>query len=174
MIRRIALHYMGPLVVAAMLAAPAVSAAGPCYARNVVLHLQQYMIHLAPAEPRCVAVGGTFEVRLPQGNSVTPAVGDVTVHEKSAGGVQIRGSNDPDANVVVVSVDGTAAAGTEVAYLVEIRGVGKLDPVVRVVGGGELRSARWNAYVDMLSADLGMTLEEASELNREFGETAAQ
>ena len=45
---------------------------------------------------------------------------------------------------------------------------------MRVVGGGELRSARWNAYVDMLSADLGMTLEEVSELNREFGETAAQ
>lgn len=138
-----------------------------CSANQVKLHLDQNRIHITPPEAKCVTVPGSFtiDVKSP-GSTVDPAVGEVTVHEKPSSDLTISGTNDPDPDVVVVNVSGTA--GGSHGYVVEIAGHGMLDPEVRVVTRFAAMEAQVRAAESLLDEELGLSLQDFEELLREY------
>jgi hypothetical protein len=129
------------------------------------LTVDEYRLSLNNKKPICVAVPGTFKIviRQPANSTVTIGAGDVTVTAKASTGLTINGSNTAPVNKVTVTVDGDADIDDEFGFWINVNGVGKLDPKVRVVGSSTMLNLKSQEFYDTLDT-LNLTLEDANKL----------
>jgi hypothetical protein len=140
-----------------------------CVPVNPKLWIDKYRLELKEQQPICVTMPGEFEIRIhqPGNSSVAIDIGDVTVHEKAEGGPTIRGVNDPTVNKVVVSVGGDPNEydpGDDFDFYIEVKGVGILDPRVRIVDTDTLAARKYRAIEELLDELFSMTIDEFRNL----------
>jgi hypothetical protein len=124
-----------------------------------------YELSLNEKKPICVTVPGEFKIKIhnPQSSGVSVGAGDATVGGKSTGGITINGSNDAPVNKITVVLNGTADLGDEFEFWINVEGVGKLDPKVKVVDNDLMMALKSEWYYGALNT-LGLSIEEANEL----------
>lgn len=106
---------------------------------SLKLTVDQYHLDLNDKKPICVTSPGTFKIVIHQPGNSTVTVG--------AGGQ----SDD------------------EFAFLIDVKGVGVLDPKVRVIPSTQLMKLRSDTFYDVLDT-LGLTLEDINKLAPPQGE----
>jgi hypothetical protein len=132
---------------------------------DLKLTVDENQLSLNDKKPICITVPGTFKIVIHQpGNAtVTIGAGDVTVSAKASTGLTISGNNNAPVNKITVTVDGEADIDDEFGFWINVDGVGKLDPKVRVVGSSTMLNLQAQDFYDTLDT-LGLTLEDANEL----------
>jgi len=138
----------------------------PCAGLNSLkLTVDEYHLSLNDKRPICITLPGTFKIVIhqPGNSSVTVGAGDATVSAKESTGLTIEGNNNAPVNKITVMVSGQADPGDEFAFWIDVKGVGKLDPKVRVVGSPEMLRLKSEAFYDALDT-LDLTLEDANKL----------
>ncbi|NQV86904.1 MAG: hypothetical protein HQ492_07500 [Woeseiaceae bacterium] len=138
---------------------------------SLKLTVDQYHLDLNDKRPICVTSPGTFKIVIHQpGNStVTVGAGDVTVSAKETTGVTIDGNNNAPLNKITVNVGAGGLPDDEFAFLIDVKGVGVLDPKVRVIPSSQLMKLRSDTFYDVLDT-LGLTLEDTNKLAPPQGE----
>jgi hypothetical protein len=129
---------MAMLALASCTQNPSVS---PCIDAPLNLTIQQYHIVLNEKRPVCVRLPlpATFTIRINDPRNIVDP-GDVSIKEKpDVKEVTIRDTNISAEEVLTVEVKEVkgynAKAETEYEYLIEVKGVGLLDPKVRIIPG---------------------------------------
>ena len=139
---------------------------------GMMLTVKQYSIDLNDNRPVCVTVPGEFKIKIvnPPGGGHTVAGSDVTVRQKADAedaAVLINGANLSPVNKLTVMVEGvpgkSIADGDEFEFWIEIKGVGKLDPRIRVVPSNELRALQEAAIAETLDA-FGLTVDDYQDV----------
>lgn len=132
---------------------------------NLKLTIDEYHLSLNDKRPICVTLPGTFKITIHQpGNStVTVGAGDVTVKAKESTGPTIDGNNNAPINKLTVNVGGEADPDDVFAFWIEVKGVGTLDPKVRVIPSSQMLNLKSEAFYDTLDT-LDLTLEDANKL----------
>ena len=110
------------------------------------LTAKQNHLSLNDNAPICVTLkeDGTidFMFKITIANPVQVSADEVRVRQKDTSSdpqVTITGANVSPSNKVTVHVQGTGELGDEFGFLIEVDGVGLLDPTVRVVDSGTQR-----------------------------------
>ncbi|MBT8104192.1 MAG: hypothetical protein HKP05_01025 [Woeseiaceae bacterium] len=162
------------LVASAMLACSATVTANPNCANlpGMMLKIQKYSIDLNDKMPVCITVPGEFKIKInnPPGGGLTVGGGDVTVRQKADpenATVLISGDNQSPVNKITVKVEAvageTVSDGDEFEFWIDVKGVGKLDPRIRVVPSNQLMELRDAAIADTLDS-FGLTVDEYEKL----------
>jgi hypothetical protein len=109
--------------------------------------------------PICVTLedDGTidFTFRITIANPVEVDSGDVVVRQKDSSPqpkVTIQGNNASPSNKVTVRVTGSAQLEDLFDFLIEVEGIGLLDPKVRVVNSQVQRSLQVDSFQEVASA----------------------
>jgi hypothetical protein len=123
--------------------------------------------HANARKPICVKLGGSFKIRVITIGGLTLEPGDVVVQAKSSNGPTIEGTNDPASNKVTVEVNGVADVGDEFGFIIDVDGVGILDPMVRIVQTDAIERGDLEGINHVLESELGLSLEEVQKLGRE-------
>jgi hypothetical protein len=123
--------------------------------------------HKGARKPICVVIGGSFDIKIKTVGGYSVGIGAIQVRAKSASGPTIEGTNDPVVNKVTVTVDGTASTGDEFGFIIEVDGVGILDPMVRIVETDAIERGDLTDINEFLEEELGMSLEELQKLSTE-------
>ena len=109
------------------------------------LTITKYSIDLNDKRPVCVRVGGEFKIQIvnPQDGGHEVSGGDVTVEQKidkDETVMLISGDNKSPVNKVTVNVklaegktDNDYEKGDEFEFWIRIKGVGTLDPRIRII-----------------------------------------
>jgi hypothetical protein len=134
-------------------------------AANLILTIDQYHLSLSDKQPICVSLPGTISIKIhqPGNSSVSIGAGDVTAAAKESTGLMIEGNNNAPINKLKINVSGTAQVGDEFAFLIDVKGVGVLDPKVRVVDNTQMMELQSVEFYDFLDT-LGITLDDANKL----------
>lgn len=134
-------------------------------AADLKLHVGQYELKLNNKKPICIKLGGTFKITIlnPPGSGATVNSGDVTAVEKTGVSVSIEGNNISTTNKLAITVDGTADVDDIFDFWITVRGVGTLDPKIRVVDNDVMMNVQSAALYNTLDT-LGLSLEEANKL----------
>jgi len=163
------------LTLCALLASSETIAQSPgCANSSLRLKIDLYELWLNDKKPICIAVDTPFSivVQNPPGADWDVKAGDVTIEDKRDDGkpnaYEISGNNSANEKFVLGIVTGTVIAGEEYAFWIHVKGVGTLDPRVRVVDSDTFRRSRFEAAIALLNSELNMVLEELSFLVREF------
>lgn len=117
---------------------PVGAGAQECSQQKMKLQIQKYHLEFKLKEKKCVEIGKSYELKVQQAgpDDVQLAIGDITVYEKGQNGLTIRGTNDvANPTTMMVDIGGNANLGDEFEFYVNVKGVGTLDPIVRVVDG---------------------------------------
>ena len=112
-----------------------------CAGPGVILKVMKYHLSLDDVRPICVAPGDTFTIMIinPSGSVQR---GHVTVTEKENAGLPIRGSNEQTVNKLRVEVSPEAQVDAWYQFLIDVEGVGVLDPTVKVIPISSCSSTR--------------------------------
>lgn len=138
------------------------------------LTAKQNHLSLNDNMPICVTraddgtINFTFKITIANPVQVTP--GQVRVKQKDPNPqpqVEIMGDNASPTNKVTVHVQGAADLGDEFAFLIEVDGIGLLDPMVRVVDSNTQGMLQAMSLQEVADAWL-LTPEDVSELTRLF------
>lgn len=136
------------------------------------LTAKQNHLSLNDNAPICVTRNddGTidFNFRITIKNPVEVNAGAVRVKQKDQSNnpmVVISGTNESPSNKVTVNVTGAAQVGDDFAYLIEVDGIGTLDPTVRVVDNDDLWMIQATSLQEVADAWL-LSPQEIAELSR--------
>ena len=150
-----------------------VSATSPCPLPALMeLEVGKYHLLLKAKDPICITVPGEFNIKIdnPSYSGVTVGAGDVTVRQKddpATAKVLISGDNTSPVNWLNVKVEPatgeTVYPDDEFDFWIDVKGVGILDPRIRVVPAGELNSLQWTAVKEVLDT-WGLTFDDVGEL----------
>jgi hypothetical protein len=132
------------------------------------LTVKKYHLELNDKRPICVTVPGEFKITIhnPPGSGVSVGSEDVSVRQKDDSDepdVKIFGDNKSPTNKVAVSVEGAAGDGDEFEFWIIVKGVGKLDPKVKVIDSDALMNQQYRAVGDAMDA-FGLTFEDAFKI----------
>ena len=144
---------------------------------SVRLTVAQYQLGLNKIKPICVDLDKSYNIRIvvPGSSDHKVDAGDVTVEQKSGSPFIISGDNSDDAKYLKITVKNyDADAGDEVdcgdgsddvcaGFWIKVKGVGELDPRVRVVNSKVAMVNLQDTLAEVLD-DLGLTAEEATKL----------
>jgi hypothetical protein len=105
-----------------------------CSYQNLNLTLDLNKMHLVPKSAKCITAGSTVKMKITvTGNDLQIGAGDVVITPKPGNPAWLNGSNNADPDEIVFTVPGTVTSGEQFKYLINVAGVGILDPIVRVV-----------------------------------------
>lgn len=115
------------------------------------LEVDKYLLKLTEKKkPICVTAPGSFKIKIvqPSDPSVNVPAGAARVHEKEGSALEIRGDNANVVNKIKVTVTGTADVGDEFDFLIEVDGVGILDPRIKIIDNDSLLQNNFNETAD--------------------------
>ena len=126
---------------------------------GMLLRIDTYHIELNDKRPICVIVGGEFNIRINDPSNLVES-GKVKVRQKDLSSppkITIEGANyDPD--LLKVAVDGDPEGEEYFDFWIEVEGVGKLDPRIRVIPSSEFDSLL-RTYVQDALDSYGLPIE---------------
>lgn len=133
--------------------------------KHMKLEIDEYHLVLDSKKPICTKVPNTFIIKIhnPLNSDHVIEKGDVSVMQKADSPLTITGSNDDERLELKVEVSGTSSVGAEAKFLIEVDGVGILDPKVRVVDTDALLEQLKHDLEELLDT-LGLTWENAAEV----------
>jgi len=131
------------------------------------LIVRKYELNFTEKRPICVTSPGAFKIGIviPPGSGITLQPGDASVKQKDSCNLTICGDNSEDVHKIAVTVSGVPDPEGDglCDFLINVKGVGELDPKVRVVGD-EIMSRLWaDAVYDLLDT-LDISLEDVNKL----------
>jgi biopolymer transport protein ExbD len=136
------------------------------------LTAKQNHLSLNDNAPICVTLkeDGTidFMFKITIANPVQVNAGEVRVRQKDSSPqpqVEITGDNVSPVNKIKVHVQGTGELDDEFGFLIEVDGIGLLDPTVRVVDSGTQRTLQAYNLQEVADAWL-LSPEEIADLTR--------
>jgi len=157
-------------VLVALAVLPGIASAQSCNVNLRVLKIDVAMMDLNPKVPRCVAIGDVFKIKIvPPNSPVNPGIGGIRVHEKLDDGLEIRGTNDPNQDMIIVSVEGTAVPGSDHGFIIKVDDIGYLDPEVRVVTPMMFHNNQLSDINNLIIGEFGVGLEAVQNLVEEYG-----
>lgn len=137
------------------------------------LTIDEYHLSLNNKKPICIPMGGSVNVRIHQPGNSTVVIeqGDVTAAQKDGAPFIISGINADDEYLTLTATPFPNGGGDETScddgtddecakFWIKVKGVGELDPKVRVVDGGVETSLKQKILQEVLE-DLDLTIEEA-------------
>ena len=105
-----------------------------CNTQHLNLILDLNRMQLVPRKAKCVDVGAEYKMKVTVvGNDLQISPGDVTMKPKPKNPAWLSGTNSPDAGELKFTVGPDAELLKEYSYIIEVKGVGMLDPIVKVV-----------------------------------------
>jgi hypothetical protein len=161
--------FLGSLVFLVSTTAFADNCPGP---EKMKLDVGLYSLGLQEKKPICVLLGGAFkiEIKVQNNSGITLEKGDVTAEQKLGSSVMIEGSNAVDEDELVVWVTGDLPDDPIGQFWIKVKGVGELDPKVRVVDNDVMLRVQYDAISGLLS-DLGIDWDTAMQLFRDFDDS---
>ena len=106
-----------------------------CDRQNLNLLLNVNKIQLVPKKIKCVEPGKEYIMKITVlGNDLKISAGDVTMTPKSGNPAWLSGTNSSDQGELKFTVDKDEPMNAQYSYLIDVEGVGTLDPIVKVVG----------------------------------------
>ena len=133
---------------------------------GLMLTVKQYHLDLNDNRPICVTVPGEFKITIhnPPGSGVSVGSGDASVGQKDDSDepdVEIFGDNTSPSNKISVYLEGDAEVGDEFEFWIVVKGVGSLDPKVKVIDSDALMRQQYHAVDDALDA-FGLGFEDVN------------
>ena len=140
-------------------------------AADLKLTVGKYYLNLNDKRPICVTVPGNFKItiKIQQNSGIVINAGDVTAKGKpkdddtTQNDVTIKGDNALDKEKLAIDVGGSAQIDEKFEFWIKVKGVGKLDPIVRVVDNNMMMSLKFAEAAHALDT-LGLKLPEGAEL----------
>lgn len=138
------------------------------------LTIEKYHLSLNLKKPICIAMDKSVNVKInvPQNADHEVQPGDVTAVQKAGAKFKIEGDNSDDKDLLELTItpledgnDDDTDCGDEFGdecakFWIKVKGVGELDPMVRVVEPEVLTRSYHDTLWDVLR-DLDLTLEQA-------------
>ncbi len=105
-----------------------------CDRQNLNLLLDVNKMQLVPKAKKCVEPGTEYIMKITVlGNDLNISAGDVTMMPKPGNPAWLSGTNKPDKKELTFTVDKDAELNKDRSYIIKVKGVGDLDPIVKVV-----------------------------------------
>ncbi len=129
----------------------------------------KYVLNFAEKRPICVTLPGPFKFNInivdASGHKVDLEAGDATVRQKDPCDLTISGDNSVDVKKIAVTVSGEPDPEGDGIYdfWINVVGVGKLDPKVRVVGSDVMLAVKSKEMANTIG-DLNLAPQEACKL----------
>lgn len=105
-----------------------------CSTKRLHVVIKPDEIKLAPQEPKCVLPGTRVPMKITSAGGLEIAAGDVMVKPKINNPGWLTGDNSKDPEELTFDVPEDASAYKYYNYMIEVKDVGILDPIVKVVG----------------------------------------
>ncbi|MDJ0760529.1 MAG: hypothetical protein QNJ19_14135 [Woeseiaceae bacterium] len=123
------------------------------------LKVGEYQLALTNTSAFCVKKNGSFKIRIVDGQSpITIGDGTIKVRGKPTNDPNaptIEGDSEAGEDKIRVKVSDAGFVGQEYRFYIEVVGVGKLDPRVRIVTPSVLRRHAYNLGVYAIEDELG-------------------
>ena len=140
------------------------------------LKIDEHTLDFSEKRSVCVRKNGTFRIKLKPENSYPLDYDDVTVKQKK-GWTPIRKKSVNGQGIMTVEV-GNFPAGTDPAYKIKVKGVGVLDPRVRIIQSYLSLNPAYENIEDHLLEEYGLSfsglLEIDQHLQEEYGTSLSE
>lgn len=147
------------VIASAGLAAPAVAQNSCPPGPKPKLKVGEYQLALTNTNAFCVKKNGTFKIKIVDGNSpITIGDGTIKVRGKPTNDPNaptIEGDSEAGEDKIKVKVSDAGFEGQEYRFYIEVVGVGKLDPRVRIVTSEVLRLHAYEIGVNAIEEEIG-------------------